>query len=235
MRKVEILLQAFEKASKHAEYYALDLSIAELGRTFANIATEDYKFVEFFALHGTYDDGLAWLSDSDKKPTVIMSLGSSIGNFDRLGAADFLRSFTEALGPHDRLLIGLDACQDEEKVFKAYNDSEGMTEWFYRNGLDHANILIGRQLFQQSDWNVEGRYDSKEHKHYACYVAKQDIYIDDALIKAGEKLKFEESYKYNEAESDPLWREAGLVLQHSYGNEDRSYSKTKRLQLTCYS
>ena len=203
----------------------MDLSIAELGRTFANVSTHDYKFVKFFALHGTYDDGLAWLSKTSKQPTVIISLGSSVGNFDRTEAADFLRSFAEAVGPHDRLLIGLDACQDADKVYKAYNDSEGVTEWFYRSGLDHVNVLLGQQVLRQNDWDVEGRYDSQEHKHYACYVAKKDVQVDDVLIKKGEKLKFEESYKYNEAESDHLWREAGLVLQHSYGNADRSYSK----------
>ena len=51
--------------------------------------------------------------------------GSSIGNFPRDEAAAFLRRIAASLGPRDNLLLGVDACQDAEKVYSAYNDSEG--------------------------------------------------------------------------------------------------------------
>ena len=223
LRKVEILLKALERAKKRTDYYALDLSLPELKRTFAEVATADYKYVKFHALHGSYDDGLAWLMDKQDKPVVIMSLGSSIGNFDRNEAAKFLTTFSTGMTSQDMFIVGLDACQDPEKVFKAYNDSEGVTERFYRNGLDHANSLLGEKAFRQEDWAVEGHYSTEENKHEAFYVAKKDLHIRDAFIRRGEKLKFEESYKYSIEESDMMWRDAELVSVCSYGNRDNTH------------
>jgi EasF-like predicted methyltransferase len=225
LRKIEILLKAFERARKHVEYFALDLSIAELSRTFARVATADYEYVKFFALHGTYDDGLAWLSEKKGKPTAILTMGSSIGNFSRAEAAEFLGSFAQVLGPADFVIVGLDGCQDPEKVYRAYNDSKGMTEWFYRNGLDHANILLGQQAFKQSEWDVVGRYDDRENKHEASYIAQADVRIGKVRIAKGETLKLEDAYKYSETESDELWHAAGLVPQASYANQDHTYCR----------
>lgn len=225
MRKIEILLKAFEAAKKDLEYYALDLSISELSRTLALVSTSKYKYVKFFALYGTYDDGLAWLSQERGKPTAVLSMGSSIGNFTREEAGKFLADFANQLGPADSVIVGLDACQESDKVYKAYNDSKGVTEWFYRNALDHANILLGYQAFKQDEWAVEGRYDSRENKHEAHFVALKDVRVDHVFIAKGEKLKLEESYKYSEAKSRQLWRNAGLVPEASYFNNDRSYGK----------
>src|ERR1700712_661121 len=135
LRKVNILLEAFEKAKKKAEYFALDLSLSELKRTFAELDTTAFHFVKFHGLHGTYDDGLSWLEKSrtDARATCVMTLGSSIGNFTRESAAQFLGSFKKALAAPDFVLVGLDACQQSERIFHAYNDSQNITHSFYRN------------------------------------------------------------------------------------------------------
>ncbi|KAL2189443.1 hypothetical protein L209DRAFT_761860 [Thermothelomyces heterothallicus CBS 203.75] len=117
LRKVNLLLQALEDAAKDIDYYALDLSQQELERTLALLPP--YKHVRAHGLLGTYDDGRLWLKD----PTVatrqkcILSLGSSVGNFDRREAGAFLKSFADVLGPDDTMLIGLDACDDPAKVY----------------------------------------------------------------------------------------------------------------------
>ena len=62
---------------------------------------------------------------SDEKRLLRCSVGSSIGNFPRKEAAAFLRQIAASLGPRDNLLLGVDECEDAEKVYSAYNDSEG--------------------------------------------------------------------------------------------------------------
>jgi uncharacterized SAM-dependent methyltransferase len=116
LRKVSILLEAIDAANKYVDYYALDLSLAELERTLA--AVPDFKFVRCHGLHGTYDDGLHWIKQHENasRPKCIMSLGSSIGNFHKDSAAEFLKGFAEALRYGDTMLIGLDACDDAVKV-----------------------------------------------------------------------------------------------------------------------
>lgn len=116
------MLQALEESQKSVDYYALDLSLPELERTLSAIPEGTYTYVKCRGLHGTYDDGLYWLGKArnHSKPKCILSLGSSIGNFDREAAASFLRSFARRLHSSDRILIGLDACKDSEKVLHAY-------------------------------------------------------------------------------------------------------------------
>jgi len=228
LRKINILLQAFEKAKKEVEYYALDVSVPELKRTFSKLDTKAHKYVTFYALHGTYDDGLAWLARSDpkEKPIGVMTMGSSLGNFTRDEAAQFLLSFKKVLGPADFMLVGLDACQDPKRVFHAYNDAKHTTEKFYRNGLDRANLLLGYEAFRQEDWGIEGFYDERQNKHQASYVALASVKTKDFEFERGEKIHFEDAFKYSEEESDRLWQAVGLIPQMAFGNAKGDYRKS---------
>jgi uncharacterized SAM-dependent methyltransferase len=78
---VRILLEALDAAGKEIDYYALDLSLKELERTLA--AVPQFRGVRCHGLHGTYDDGLAWLKSNGiaSRPKCILSLGSSIGTY----------------------------------------------------------------------------------------------------------------------------------------------------------
>ncbi|PFH55204.1 hypothetical protein XA68_10390 [Ophiocordyceps unilateralis] len=78
LRKVCLLLQAFEQLAKPVDYYALDLSQQELGRTLAHLPS--FKHVSCHGLLGTYDEGLEWLKQPDvlRRPKCILHIGSSI-------------------------------------------------------------------------------------------------------------------------------------------------------------
>lgn len=219
---MEILFKAFEDAGKQIDYYALDLSLPELERTFSEIPTNQYPHICFHALHGTYDDGIAWLNGPQnyRKPTCVMTLGSSLGNFTRDEAAAFLAGIAAVLVPGDSLLVGLDACQNSGKIFRAYNDSKGITEKFYRNGLEHANRLLGNKVFAQKDWKIEGRYNEGIGRHEASYVSLNDLTAGGFTFHKGEKLYLESAYKYSDEQSNSLWRSAGLISQMSYGQSD---------------
>ncbi|EXJ55868.1 hypothetical protein A1O7_08799 [Cladophialophora yegresii CBS 114405] len=225
LRKVNILLEAFERAKKRVDYFALDLSLPELKRTFAELDISAFHYVSFHGLHGTYDDGLLWLGQhqADGAATCVMTMGSSLGNFTRESAAQFLASFKKALTASDFMLVGLDACQQPERVFRAYNDSPRVTEHFYRNGLEHANNILGYEAFKADEWGVDGLFDEKSNKHQASYVALKTIHVKDFTFEKGEKIHLEDAFKYSEAESDALWHAAGLILQMSYGNEANDY------------
>ncbi|KAJ6005672.1 Ergothioneine biosynthesis protein 1 [Penicillium sp. IBT 35674x] len=225
LRKIEILLRECERTQKRVDYYALDLSLTELQRTFSEISPESFQYVGFHGLHGTYDDAQDWLKKPENRtrPTVVLSMGSSIGNFNRSDAAGFLGGFSKLLGPSDFLLIGLDACKDPEKVYSAYNDSQGVTRAFYENGLRHANSVLGFEAFRPGDWEVVTGYDTENGCHQAFYSPTVDVVIKDITIRKGEKLKFEEAYKYSQHERDELCRSAGLIPQMEYGNSEDNY------------
>ena len=176
-------------------------------------------------LFGTYDDGLAWLKRSAKKPKCILWMGSSIGNVARGEAADFLKGFSEELEGQDSMLIGIDACQESDKVYHAYNDKRGITHEFILNGLMHANKLMGKEVFRKEDYKVLGEYDEVAGRHQAFYSPVKDVVVEGTIIKAGEKIRVEESYKYSLLQSNELWQRAGLTVQARFGNRINDYRK----------
>jgi len=181
--------------------------------------------VKCYGLFGTYADGLEWLKQPQNRdrPYCIMSIGSSIGNFNRKEAAKFLNEYARILQPNDLMLIGLDACQDEEKVFHAYNDRDGLTHEFIRNGLLHANKLLGEEVFRKHDWEIIGEYNCTLQCHQAFYKATRDVRVEHIKIRAGEEIRVEESYKYSAAQSRELWQQAGLMPKASFGNQTDDY------------
>lgn len=228
LRKVEILLKQFESMKKRVDYWALDLSLEELKRTFAEVSPQTYQYVQLKGLHGTYDDAVEWLKDPEnrKQPTCVVSLGSSIGNFNRQAAAEFLNRYARLLGPADSMIVGLDSCKDKDRVYSAYNDSQGVTHRFYLNGLVHANEVLGYEAFKLDQWTIDTSYNETDGCHRAYYVPTQDVSINGIQLHKGDKVVFEEAYKYDVQERDHLWRRAGLINVAALGNATDDYRKS---------
>jgi L-histidine Nalpha-methyltransferase / hercynylcysteine S-oxide synthase len=192
--------------------------------------TQAYHHVSFNGLHGTYDDALDWLckaaNNEQGRTNCVMSLGSSIGNFTPNEASQFLSGYARILSPADYILIGLDQCQDPERVFKAYNDERHVTERFYRNGLDNANAALGYKAFEQSDWKVKTEFDRLAWKHHASYVAMKDVKTPDFDIKTGTIVHLEDAWKYSTDRADKLWRDAGLIEQGDFVNARGDYRQS---------
>ena len=186
-----------------------------------------YKHVHFHGLLGTYDDGLAWLKKTANigTPRCILWMGSSIGNLDRIEAAEFLQGFSNVLRDQDSMLIGIDACQESDKVYHAYNDERGTTHKFVLNGLMHANRLMGKEVFRKEDWKVIGEYDETAGRHQAFCSPVKNVVVEETLIRAGEKIRIEESYKYSLLQSKELWQHAGLKVRARFGNKTNDYRK----------
>lgn len=233
LRKVNILLQALEAAKKNVDYFALDLSRPELERTFANIPQNAFKYVRCFGLHGTYDDGKAWLESNEEvrsRPRFILWLGSSIGNFEREEAEDFLKEWRETVirpGTKDRMLIAFDSCNDAARVWLAYNDRQRVTERFIMNGLNNANNILRHKVFDQSDWTYIGEYDVVYDRHQAFYESRRELVLPlpkPVKIEKGEKVRVERSYKFSYAQAVTMFEGAGLVIGTSWGQPGGEYT-----------
>ncbi|KAF2659086.1 hypothetical protein K491DRAFT_675797 [Lophiostoma macrostomum CBS 122681] len=226
LRKVNILLQAIERAGKDVDYYAVDLSLPELKRTFSEIPTAGYKHVRCFGLYGTYDHALEWLKSSKvhEKPKTILWLGSSLGNFKRHEVPPFLAGFRDAINPGDNMLIGIDSCKDADRVYHAYNDKDDVTHQFILNGLKHANrIMDDDSAFKLDEWEAIGEFDEQAGRHHAFVSPLKDVVVDGVSIPQGERIRIEESYKYSRDEVLRLWHEAGLVENTIFGTSLGNY------------
>lgn len=228
LRKVSLLLDALDKKGIPASYYALDLSREELERTLAEIPAGRFKHVKCFGLWGTYDDGLAWLNTpkNTKRSKTVLWLGSSIGNLNRKEAAEFLTSFRKVLGTNDNFLLAVDECTKPEKVYRAYNDSQGLTHKFVLNGLEQANELLGYPAFDLDHWKVIGEYDTIAGRHHAFVSPDIDLEVEGAQIRAGEKIRIEESYKYDRPQLSQLLEASGFAQGVKWSNTEGDYGES---------
>ncbi|KAF5583029.1 TAD2-tRNA-specific adenosine deaminase 2 [Fusarium pseudocircinatum] len=222
LRKVCLLLQAFEELKKPIQYFALDLSLKELERTLAQVP--DFKYVSCHGLHGTYDDGREWLKHPSltSRSKCIIHLGSSIGNFTRDGAADFLGGFAEVLTPSDSMIVAVDSCSNPAQVYHAYNDSKGVTHQFILNGLQNANEILGEEAFNTDEWRVIGEYvyDVEGGRHQAFLSPTRPTDALGSRVLPHERIEIEQSLKYSEAEKDRLWKLAGLTEMGQWSRGD---------------
>lgn len=238
LRKIKILLQALEDLGKQIDYYALDLSEPELRRSLEQVPPGMFKHVRCHGLLGTYDDGQRWLQRAENvhRPKCVVSLGSTIGSFSRRDAAEFLfdlgRSLNckvAALEPGhaevSSLLVGLDACTDEQRVFGAYNDPGGLNATFILNALDHANAVLGYDAFDRSEWTVRGEWNKAQGSHDQYLVPQKDVIFEGTILKARSKIPIVSSLKYDFKQRTQLWEWARCMGFERWSSQDGSYGK----------
>ena len=182
--------------------------------------TSKYKYVKVAGLLGTYDDGIAFLKRTPMQKSILW-LGSSLANMDREDSAAFLQRFP--MNPGDTWVIGIDRRKDPFKIWRAYNDSQGVTRDFELNGLRNANKILGSQQFKTGEWEYVGEYDAVGGRHEAWFVASEDVRICDVDFKKGQKVLVERSYKYGKPEVQELWEKAGVLEVGRWSDAEKAY------------
>lgn len=79
------------------------------------------------------------------------------------------------------------------------------------NGLKHANELLGYKAFKLDEWKVQGEYDQVGERHRAFLIPQKDLKVEGISLEQGEKVRIEESYKYNHEQAMNLFTEAGVI------------------------
>ncbi|KAI4203284.1 MAG: hypothetical protein LQ350_001981 [Teloschistes chrysophthalmus] len=122
------------------------------------------------AVHGTFDDGLRWLFTLNlahqKKGTtnnaaaipspqkLLLSLGATLGNVTRSERAGYVSRFAAVLRERDMMLVSLDGTKDAAAVSNAYNDTYGISKAFNANAINHANSILGAEVFKGEEWDI---------------------------------------------------------------------------------
>lgn len=150
--------------------------------------------------------------------------GSSIGNFTKPGALDFLSRVRTQLGDDGALLIGVDMKKDIAVLNSAYNDAAGVTAAFNLNLLTHLNSEFGAD-FQPECFEHLAAYNPGEGCVQMFLVSKceQIVTIGGERIQfnAGERIHTENSQKYGEDEFLQMARRAGFNASQVWSDENR--------------
>src|SRR5690606_37584718 len=218
--KTRLLLSYLYEREVPFTYYPIDMSGSVLHHLQYALEKE-YPGLSVEPVQGTYHEALERMCWNRERPSMMLFLGSNIGNFLEGEALGLLDEIAQVLRPADMLLAGFDLKKDPEVILKAYNDSQGVTRDFNLNLLYRINRELGGNFdpYKFKHWPV---YDPVrgECKSYLVSTEKQIVHID-AL---GSSFEFDEyeaiftevSKKYSLSELGQYARKKGFEVRQNF-------------------
>lgn len=218
--KTRLLVEALLTKQATLHYSPIDISTTFL-LTSARQLRHAYSRLAVTAIAAEYEAALTHLPKYRRQARLFLFLGSSIGNFDLIGAVAFLNQISQQMTTNDSLLIGFDLVKDKRILEAAYNDSAGVTAAFNKNLLVRINQDLG------------GHFDLAQFDHHAPFVeeysriemhlisrCRQSVAIDalgrNFQFEAGEYIHTENSYKYTQQSIAALAEATGLTIQSTW-------------------
>jgi len=213
-RKTRWILEALARRA-YVLYYPIDVSASALHACRNELGTIDS--VHIVEIEGAYIDGLAEVTRRRSgEPLLVLFLGSTIGNFERGPAEQFLRQIRALLLPGDALLLGTDLVKPLSQLLPAYDDPIGVTAAFNLNLLARINRELGAD-FDPRRFRHQARYNQLEQRveiHLLSQVS-QTVHIPAAdlefTMRAGETIWTESSHKFVLHEIPELARKTGFL------------------------
>ena len=198
--KLTALVESAQRRAAPLDLHLIDVSGAALATAARALGT--LGSVRIVTHRATYEAGLEQVQ-TERRPgaTLVLFLGSNIGNFDPPGAAAFLRAIRAALRRGDGLLLGADLVKPEPELLLAYDDPLGVTAAFNRNLLVRLNGELDGNFDvggfgHRAEWNAE---HSRVEMHLVS-LRRQRVRVRAAALEfemeRGESIWTESSYKY---------------------------------------
>jgi L-histidine N-alpha-methyltransferase len=139
-------------------YYPIDVSASALARCRQELAA----FASIVPIEDSYLSGLREVVCRRRpgEALLVLFLGSTIGNFERSAAQDFLCAVRCCLMPGDAFLLGADLIKPADRMILAYDDPAGVTAAFNLNLLARINRELEGD-FVLRNFAHEVRYDER--------------------------------------------------------------------------
>lgn len=226
--KTRLLIEALLNRSKRLHYIPIDFAKNILVES-AKSLLRKYSRLKITAVVSDYHTALKAVRDKSIAGRLILFLGSSIGNFDKSEAENFLKKTKAAMGKNDRLLIGIDLIKDKGILEAAYDDAQGVTAKFNLNLL----VRINREL--------DGDFDLTKLRHKAFFnekLSRIEMHIESTTqqtvtlrklnrgfsFREGETIHTENSYKYSMEQIKELAAYSGFNLEKTWVDEKKWFS-----------
>jgi L-histidine N-alpha-methyltransferase len=179
-----------------------------------------------------FEDGLdAIMREESGDPTLVLFLGSNIGNFDQRGSAALLSRIAASLAPGDAFLIGADLVKPERELALAYDDPLGVSAAFNLNVLLRINRELGgnfdlRAFRHRAVWNAAcSRMDM-----FLASTREQRVRIESVglefTLREGEAIWSESSYKYTPEGFVGQLRNSGFESMAQWIDHDAGFALT---------
>jgi dimethylhistidine N-methyltransferase len=228
-RKTRWLLEALARRRPSC-YCPIEISRSALAMCRRELG--DIEAISIVGYEGEYLEGLAQVAAHrrDGEHLLVLFLGSTIGNFERPAAVEFLREVRRTLRTGDSLLLGTDLEKPVAQLLAAYDDPLGITAAFNLNLLARIN----REL--DADFNL-GRF-----RHLALYnpaarriemhlrsTCAQSVTLRAAELtvtfREGETIWTESCHKYTAGEVPQLALNSGFRCEMQWLDHDWPFAE----------
>ncbi len=208
LSKIRLLLDVL----KPIAYVPMDISSDFLKSAAAGLAG-DYPWLPIHAACVDFTHSLPLPEAVPDKPRLAFFPGSSLGNFHRAEAKEFLLMIRQALGREGMLLIGVDTKKSVSVLNAAYNDAAGITAKFNLNLLWRIRHELQAEC-EPDNFDHHAFYNRDEGRIEMHLVSQREqaVRINGHRFSfdPGETVQTECSYKYAPEEFLALATDAGL-------------------------
>jgi L-histidine N-alpha-methyltransferase len=226
-RKTRHLIDAVLRRQPDLEFFPIDVDAGVLDSSGHELLNE-YPGLSIAAICGDFREPgtllRPYLSPSGER-TIVLFLGSSIGNLDPASAGGMLANLRTALAPGDALFLGADLRKSRNILEPAYDDALGVTAAFNLNLLARINRELGG-TFDLSTFAHRAVYNESEGRiemHLVSRKAQRVVIGDyDVAFQGGESIHTENSYKYNDAGLAALAVAGGFRIERRW-SDSRGY------------
>lgn len=211
--KTQQMLKAFLKDGVNPIYRPIDISSIAVEIVQERLKKE-LPDLEVRPEIGDYFEQMQAIT-SDDRPSLILFLGSNIGNYIPPDNLSLVKLISENMSKGDQLIIGADLRKDPNMIRRAYDDPHGITKRFNLNLLKRINRELGAD-FDLDAWDFYCSYNpiNGEVRSYLMSTKAQQVHIEalDKKFDFGryELIWTELSKKYSLEELTEVCAEAGL-------------------------
>lgn len=223
--KTRRLFDACEAATHNCIYAPFDVCEEVLIESALKL-TAEYEWLNLSPLLGDYHGGLGNLPHTPGSRLFVF-LGSTIGNFERDDALQFIKELSLVMSEGDYLLIGVDRVKEDGVLNAAYNDSQGITAEFNLNVLRVLNKELNAN-FNLDKFTHSASFNTDESRIEMRLVANsaQKVHINDLneslTFNQGDDILTEISQKYTYRGIEEMLSAGDLSITEHY-EDDKAY------------
>lgn len=222
--KTRILLGHMDRP---AGYVPIDISRDHL-LVSSGYLQREFPSLEILPVCADYSDPLEVPSPGGRvRRTVVYFPGSTIGNFERDEAREFLHNLADISGPGGAVLIGVDLEKDPAIILAAYDDERGMTAAFNKNMLYRMNRELDAD-FRPDAYLHEAVYNEPEARIEMYLVSMRDQIVsiggESIRFRRGERIRTEYSHKYSMGRFAALAAETELRVEQVWTDPESFFS-----------
>jgi L-histidine N-alpha-methyltransferase len=225
--KTERLLDTCTELGHFPSYSAFDISENALLEAKKRL-DQKYNWLTTSLLLGDYEAGFAHVPNIEGT-TLVLFLGSTIGNLDRNSAITMLQEIRHYMSANDYLLLGYDRVKDSHILNAAYNDQQGITAAFNFNMLKVLNNRLSAN-FMLDRFKHSAFYDSDQQQIEMQLISKCKHNISirslsaDFVMQKDEEIQTEISRKFTIKTMKKLLSEAEFNVVQTFSSPDNYFS-----------